>query len=252
MKQVLAGAAVVSFLVLSRAYGQGFLDADREAVTEVPAAVQEAPAFIVAVTTEFDGTKTFSILSPDEMKTLKQSIAAENVAARKAYAKVKKAWRDKYDIPAPAAPAQAVDTNQVPAGGVFVAAKPKVPQFPIKICPVKGVRQLEACRTEEVANQRKTFYEGREAEQQGKADAANSSKSLGTGNDASFSPSKFKKKDSAPAIDPNVRKEVMKQFADELAKILSGSGDEKNKPGSGNSLGTGTGNTFGGSSLGKK
>ena len=252
MKRVFVMCMVVCCLALSRASGQGFVDVDSTTIKDTPVVTEEAPAFIVAVTTEFNGTKTFAILSPDEMKTLRQSVPAENSAARRAYNKVKKAWRDKYDPPTTS---QAVVTNQTPVAGGYVAAppKPKVPPFPIKSCPVKEVRQLEACRTEESANQRKTFYENRDAELQSKAEASSSLKGLGTGNDASFSPSKFKKKDSAPTVDPKAREEVMKQFEDELAKILAGSSDDKKtKPGSGNSLGTGTGNTFGGSSLGKK
>ena len=142
--------------------------------------------------------------------------------------------------------------------------RPKAPAFPLKLLPVKEVRELETCPTEELAKERIKFYEDRETELSKKKSSPDNpfgtTAFSGAGASSGFTSKTSQKKDSTPKtpdIDPAARAEVMQQFMDEVEKLLSGAPDDTPKSGSKGptrkeGLGTGTGNTFKGTTFGSK
>ena len=184
---------------------------------QVPAAApaQASGSFMVIVTTEFEGSNVFSIVSSDDLKALKRNLPLENEAARKAYYKVRKAWHEKYD---PAPPPT--------AAGRAAAVGPRIiPPFPIESAPVKEVKRIETCPTESAANERLIFHQNRQAELELKAvaeprgTAVSPPIAIGPGLGAT---QKRMEKPRPRTIAPKEKAEVMKQFMDELNKLLAG------------------------------
>lgn len=250
------------------------LNMSKAAAQDPEPAATEKTAFVIAAVTEFTGIKTFSIVTPAEMITLKKSIPRINEAGRKAFTKIRRDWYETHTPP----PQPQQQPQQTPAtvanvrpGAVVVdmrttttTQQPKAPPFPLKLLPVKEVRELETCATEELANERIKFYEEREAELLKKKSSPDNpfgtTAFSGAGSSSGFASKTTQRKDSAPktpTIDPAIREEVMQQFIDEVEKVLSGVADDTPKAGSKGptrkeGLGTGTGNTFKGSTFGSK
>ena len=117
-----------------------------EAVAVQPEPVQTS--FVIVLTTEFNGKKVVSVASPEELKEQKKILQAENDAARKAYREIKSAWYDRYDKPV-----------RRRINGKYVYVRPTIPDFPMDRTPVKEIKQLEVCKTEEAANERMTVHQ---------------------------------------------------------------------------------------------
>jgi len=185
---------------------------------QVAAVPQSSGQSVVIMTTGFDGTNVLSVISSADFRTLMKNLPAENDAARKAYGKVMKAWNDKYDPPQ--------NYQQNNNQGYEYR---KVPPFPLKKRPVKEVKQLEVCKSEELANERLLFYEKRAAELELKAAITQphtadvpAQPAIASGKTLGSTQAPGTKKTARPeTIDLTAKAEVMQQFMDELKKLLA-------------------------------
>lgn len=243
----------------------------------------EKAGFVIAKITDFDGTIKFQIMSPAEILKLKKSLPGINEAARKALTKLRKAWHDKYDTDQQVnttqvtQPAKPLPANVQNSGGIVldmrsgtttgtVQQRQKEPPFPIRVVPVKEVRELETCPTEDAAKERVKFYEDREVALKKKTSSDNpfgTTAFAGAGGAlGSAKEGKTATKNEQPRsqeVDQQARDDMMKQLTAEVEKILAGTASDTPKAESSSKgptkkagLGTGVGNTFKSSSFGTK
>lgn len=267
MKRLTVMLAATMFVAVSGTHGEDPAPADPAAP-----AVAGKPGFVVAATYDFDGIKKYSVVSPAEMIALKKGLPKQNEAARKAFTRVKKDWYEKHTPPPqPVQQTQPLPTvAQKPGINIDLRTtaqtsqvRPKPQPFPIKVVPVKEIRELETCATEEAAKERIKFYEDRDAELKKKtsSDDPFASGEFGAGSKSAFASTTTQKKGEpkkyTSEVDPKTRDEVMKQLVAEIENILAGAPEKTETP-SGNApkkkegLGTGVGNTFKSSGFGAK
>jgi hypothetical protein len=173
---------------------------------------------ILALLTDLYGTKTYQVVTTNDLPSLKSEAKLDNDAMPKAYRNLRAAWRREHEAANPQ-PAQPVPNS---TGQVF-QVRTRIPPYPMKrLPPPREVRQVGVFPTAAAAEERKKVFEDLETARL-ESMAADQFKAA----EASSAPSKysFKKPSRAPAAshakpaDPAGDKKLIDELIQEIAKV---------------------------------
>lgn len=170
--------------------------------------------YTIIKVTELDKTVTFTVLKPEDLRTLNATVNAEQKALDRAYNNLANNWKDKH----------------TPKTRDRTGKRPKIPSYPLKRPEPRKISYVARFPTEAEALTKKTECEAKEAvrreeaqKREASADSGRPSKSTMPGSDSVFSnpnaPMATAK--AADEIDPELQKELLAQLKKEIDAIVA-------------------------------
>jgi hypothetical protein len=213
------------WIFLALLCGLGFVGKNIAAQDEAEKETQETPpVYTVVKVIDIDGVATFSMLLPDELKTLTKSVDSEEKALDRAYNNLKDDWKKKH----------APSTQ----GGQAPKKKVKIPDFPLKRPNPKSLKTLGKFPSEAAADEAQKQYEAREAERaqklqelkdkaQEKEDKEREKMAAMASTPAGLSAPKapMATPHKTDDIDPEVRQQLIEDLKKEIAFVAAGGSD---------------------------
>jgi hypothetical protein len=187
-------------------------------------------SYTIMKITDMDKTVTFSVLTPEDIKALTESVNAEQRALDKAYNNLVNNWKAKYMPKAPD-----------PTG-----KRPKIPPYPLKRPEPKKIAFVARFPTEAEALAKKKSCEEKEAARLEEVKAREDRAAAGRQGSMSSSSSVFSNPNApmanskaAEEIDPDLQKELFAELKKEIDGIVAGvTGGSPNGSNSSGSKGT--------------
>ena len=169
------------------------------------AAAESGTSFVLAGLTGYDGTRTFKVVSTNAFAELVRDARLDNEALPKAYASLRKAWRDAH--------ARENDNKKQKAAG-------RDESFPIACPAPREVRQLGVFPTAEAADKDLKAREAQEAERVKRAEAEKSRPAAPPpANTGLKRPPVQAPRNRAQEPDPALQQSTLKALVEEIAVV---------------------------------
>jgi hypothetical protein len=170
--------------------------------------------YTIIKVTEMDKTVTFTVLMPEDLRTLNATVNAEQKALDRAYNNLVNSWKAKHN----------------PKTRDRTGKRPKIPSYPLKRPEPRKISYVASFPTEAEALAKKTECEAKEAvrleeaqKREASADSGRPSRNTMPGSDSVLSNPNAPMATAkvADEIDPDLQKELLAQLKKEIDAIIA-------------------------------